>query len=109
MSAGDFASRIIDLAAKHDFIQDYSIDVNEAVVLNARIDLEKGFIDIYRNFETGKTAFAWIIDEKRVYGADNTGGWHTHPFSDPESHQESDEVKLEEFVQRVCETLEPEE
>lgn len=103
MDAGDFASRIIDVAAEYDFVEDYGIDVKEAAVLDARISLEDGFISIYRNFETGKVAFAWIIDEERVYGADNTGGWHVHPFSNPEDHQNSSKVSLEEFMTKVSE------
>ncbi|MFB6208539.1 MAG: hypothetical protein ABEJ56_00180 [Candidatus Nanohaloarchaea archaeon] len=42
MDAEDFASRIIDLAAEYDFIEDYSIDIREEVVLDSRIDLEQG-------------------------------------------------------------------
>lgn len=33
-----------------------------------------GFIDAFFNAETGTTAFALIREDKRIFGADNTGG-----------------------------------
>jgi len=45
-----------------------------------------GFIDAFYNEQTGTTAFTLIRQSQRVFGADNTGGWHVHPFSDPERH-----------------------
>lgn len=45
-----------------------------------------GFIDAFFNEQTGTTAYAWVRGNQRVYGADNTGGWHVHPFNDPERH-----------------------
>jgi hypothetical protein len=45
-----------------------------------------GFIDVFYNEQTGTTAFALIQQNRRVFGADNTGGWHVHPFRDPSLH-----------------------
>lgn len=44
------------------------------------------FIDAFYNEQTGTTAYALISESKRIFGADNTGGWHVHPFSDPTQH-----------------------
>ncbi|MFB6147716.1 MAG: hypothetical protein ABEJ66_02420 [Candidatus Nanohaloarchaea archaeon] len=101
MDADDLASRILDIAAEYSFVTDFSIEVHEGVVLESRLELEKGFVDIYSNSETGKTAYAWIVDGERVYGADNTGGWHIHPFGDPGRHESSDRVDLEDFFDKV--------
>ena len=31
-------------------------------------------------------AFSLICEGQRVFGVDNTGGWHIHPCSDPARH-----------------------
>ena len=46
-----------------------------------------GFIDAFYNEQTGTTAFALIRQGQRVFGADNTGGWHVHPFAEPDRHE----------------------
>jgi hypothetical protein len=45
-----------------------------------------GFVDTFYNEETGTTAYALIQADRRVFGADNTGRWHLHPFDDPDRH-----------------------
>lgn len=58
-----------------------------ASAINLRIPVSSGqFIDAFFNEQTGRTAFAFIENEKRLFGADNTGGWHVHPFDDPSQH-----------------------
>lgn len=101
MGAVQYASRIIDVCAGSSVVVDYDLEVFENIVVRARIDLEAGFVDVYRNFATDKEAFAWIRDDRRVLGADNTGGWHRHPLDDPERHLPSDPVTLEEFIAEV--------
>lgn len=55
--------------------------------INIRVYLTlDGYIDVFYNQETERVAFAWIQDGNRIYGADNTGGWHIHPFADPSQH-----------------------
>lgn len=57
-------------------------------VINMRIDLTTGeFIDAFYNERTGTTAYALIREGRRVFGADNTGGWHVHPFDDSDRHE----------------------
>lgn len=98
---GDVAASIIDLSATLEVIEDYELEIRENVVLRARMELTRGFIDVYRNFETGTTAYAWVVDEERVYGADNTGGWHRHPIETPDDHVDCDPVDLPSFVRQV--------
>jgi hypothetical protein len=58
-----------------------------ATSIALRIDvITGGFVDAFYNEQTGTTAFALIRDGRRVFGADNTGGWHLHPYSNPDSH-----------------------
>jgi len=55
--------------------------------INLRLNVTTGgFIDAFYNEQTGTTAFTLIRHGRRVFGADNTGGWHVHPFADPERH-----------------------
>ena len=72
MNAEQFSSNIIDLAAEKRFVEDFSIEVSEGVVVEARLELEEGFVDVFRNFDTDRVAYAYIVDEERVFGADNT-------------------------------------
>jgi hypothetical protein len=56
---------------------------------------------MFHNQETGTTAFALIKDEKRIFGADNTGTWHLHPFEKPEPHEPSEPIGAGTFVRFV--------
>jgi hypothetical protein len=60
-----------------------------ATAINLRMELTVGgFVDVFYNEQTGSTAYAWIRQGRRVYGADNTGGsWHQHPFVDSTLHE----------------------
>jgi hypothetical protein len=49
--------------------------------------IDASFVDVFYNEVSGKAAYAWIRDGNRVLGADNTGGWHWHPFEKPETHR----------------------
>ncbi|MBI3330060.1 MAG: hypothetical protein HYZ81_25550 [Nitrospinae bacterium] len=74
----------------------------EAPVLKLRVHVGAyGFVEVFWNVETGKTSFALIRGERRVFGADNTRGWHLHPFDDPDRHVPCDAMSLESFLQQV--------
>ena len=64
------------------------------------------FIDVFFNAETGKTSFALIKDGQRIFGADNTRGWHLHPFGSPEDHHPCEEISFEGFLRQVEENRE---
>lgn len=101
-----FAGHLIDLFAELAFVEDYEIETLEGVVVRCRVRLARGFVDIYRNFETGTAAYAWVVDDTRVLGADNTGGWHRHPLDDPDDHVPCDPVPVEDFLRQVDKALE---
>ena len=61
-----------------------------------------GFIDAFYNEQTGTMAFSVIREGQRVFGVDNTGGWHIHPFSDPARHDPLvDPLSFAEFVDEI--------
>ena len=64
------------------------------------------FVDVFFNAETGKTSFALIKDGQRIFGADNTRGWHLHPFGSPERHCPCDATSFVSFLQQVEENQE---
>lgn len=71
--------------------------------INLRIGVTTGgFIDAFYNEQSGTTAFALIRHRQRVFGADNTGGWHVHPFADPTRHDPLPrEMSFAEFVSEI--------
>lgn len=74
-----------------------------ATSINLRIDVVSGgFIDAFYNEQTDTTAYTWIQRGRRVFGADNTGGWHLHPFNAPQQHQAlSGAITFQDFVAAI--------
>ena len=77
--------------------------------INLRVPIAVGgFVDAFCNEETGTTAYALIREGQRVFGADNTGGWHIHPFDEPVHHRalparcrsQSSSVKSNDIINR---------
>ena len=67
---------------------------------------DESFIEAFFNETTQKTAFARIREGKRIFGADNTGGWHWHTLDAPEEHIPTKQyVSFVEFLQQVEEDL----
>ena len=71
--------------------------------ISLRISIEPGgFIEAFYNEQTDTTAFALIRIGRRLFGADNSGGWHIHPFSDPGRHDPlEDPLPFAEFVAQI--------
>jgi hypothetical protein len=71
--------------------------------ISLRVNLSSGgFIEAFHNERTDTTAFALIRDGRRVFGADNTGGWHVHPFGGPDRHEHlAGAMAFEEFVAQI--------
>lgn len=60
------------------------------------------YIDVFYNEQTGTTAYALIDQGQRIFGADNTGGWHYHPFHDPTRHDPlANAMTFAEFITRI--------
>lgn len=47
---------------------------------------EKVFISFRYNARNGRTDFALIQNEQRVFGYDNLKTWHCHPYTNPSKH-----------------------
>ena len=99
MDAFEFSKQAIASCANHSFIHEIEIQlIDEPVAkIKAIIDGDT-FINIFYNAETSKYSFALIRGNKRIFGADNARSWHTHPFESPDSHIESSEMSLSDFL-----------
>jgi hypothetical protein len=71
--------------------------------ISLRIGLKSGgFVDAFYNEQTETTAFALVDQDRRVFGADNTSGWHVHPFSDSARHERLENpMSFAEFVVEI--------
>ncbi|MEK6888035.1 MAG: hypothetical protein AABX14_03765 [Candidatus Aenigmatarchaeota archaeon] len=102
VAASEFSKEIIRICSESKIVSIWDVKIHEDVVTKIRIFLvDKSFIEVYYNFETGKTSFAWIRNNKRVYGADNLEYWHFHPIEKPEEHIKSNEISFTQFLLNV--------
>jgi hypothetical protein len=93
---------IIDTSAQSPIVTGIELLLLDEPVLKLRVHLGAvAFVEVFFNAETGKTSFALIKDRQRIFGADNTRGWHTHPFDSPESHHPCEEMVFESFLRQV--------
>jgi len=103
MTLEAFEAQVTSACAAASIVIGVSIVASGVTWIRLRAHLADGtFADAFYNEATGKTAFALIKNERRIFGADNTGGWHWHPFDAPDSHQPTDNaVTFEVFLSQV--------
>lgn len=93
---------IVDTSAQSPVVTGIELLLLEEPVLKLRVHLGASlFIDIFFNAETSKTSFALIKDAQRIFGVDNTRGWHLHPFGSPESHCPCEAMAFVSFLRQV--------
>ena len=87
MSINEFQHQVFEIALSSVICDIPIVRRVSPTSINIRIDLTvAGYIDIFYNQESDRIAYALIRDGQRIYGADNTGGWHFHPFDNPAQH-----------------------
>jgi hypothetical protein len=103
MKLAGFEQQVYDVATASPICDIPTIRRLTASSIHLRVGVTAGgFIDAFYNEQTGTTAFALIHAGRRVFGADNTGGWHVHPFADPDQHDPlSAPVSFSEFVAEI--------
>ena len=93
---------IIDTSAQSPVVIGIESLLLEEPVLKLRVHLGASlFVDVFLNAETGKTSFALIKDGQRIFGADNTRGWHVHPCGSPARHCPCDATSFASFLRQV--------
>lgn len=102
VTASEFCKEIIRICSESKIVNNWDVKIHEDAVARIRVFLsDKSFLEVYYNSETEKTSFAWIRNNKRIYGADNLGYWHLHPVENPEEHVKSGEMSFSGFLQNV--------
>jgi hypothetical protein len=102
MNAFEFAKQVIELCSGRPFIRGVEVLLlDEPVAKIKSVIDDKTHISVFFNADTARHSFVLIKNDRRIFGADNVGGWHIHPFEDPESHQDSDEITFAGFLDMV--------
>lgn len=103
MNAFDFSKEVVNICSKYVFVQGIEIQLLDEPVVKFKAVLGKDtFFNIFYNSETSKYSFALIKNGKRIYGVDNTKNWHIHPFNNPDTHIETTEISLVEFLETLA-------
>ena len=107
MSIEEFKSQIAYALSNHIPHGQLEIDEMNPVRFKARYHVEASlFIDIFYAIRTGKISFAVIQKGERVFGVDNLGGWHCHPFGKPKDHKPIAKPLIEEIIGQCTTAIE---
>jgi hypothetical protein len=103
VTLAEFGQQVFDVAIASPICGIPAVRRLTATSISLRVDVAMGgFVDAFYNEQTGTTAFALIQEGRRIFGADNTGGWHVHPFTDPDRHDTlPDGMSFAEFVAQI--------
>jgi hypothetical protein len=103
MTLDEFEVQVISTCTASTVVVSVAVIGSGITWLRLRAYLQdESFIEAFFNEATQKIAFAHIQSGIRVFGADNTGGWHWHPQGVPEEHVPTQEsVSFSEFIKRV--------
>ena len=103
MTLAEFEQQIFAVAMRSSICDIPAVRRLTSTSISLRISIASGgFVDAFYNEQTDTMAFAFIREGQRLFGVDNTGGWHIHPFSDPASHDPlADPLSFAEFVDEI--------
>jgi len=104
LSAEGFASRVKQVCDNSKSVVRFVVLSESNHQVKLRIYLrDRTLVSVYYNDENGKTGFAQISANERIFGADNaTENWHWHPREDPSQHVASKgEISFEEFFGEI--------
>lgn len=101
-SATDFSKEVLNATKEYGFIKSISSEIQDGIIFRCRMYIEQDlFIDVFYNSITSKTAYTLVHKDRRIFGADNTGKWHYHPFDNPSQHIPCKEFKINDFLVEV--------
>lgn len=103
MTLAEFEQQIFAVAMSSSICDIPAVRRLTSTSISLRVSIASGgFVEAFYNEQTGTMAFAFVREGQRVFGADNTGGWHIHPFSDPGQHDpRTDPMSFGEFVAEI--------
>jgi hypothetical protein len=107
LTLDEFEKQVIASCANSPIVASVSVTGIGVTWLRLRAYLIEGsFLEAFYNEITGKTSFALIQNDQRIFGADNNGGWHWHPFETPNEHIPAKErIDFLSFLNQVQEHL----
>jgi hypothetical protein len=108
MTLEEFEKQVLSTCLRSPIVASVAVSGSGITWLRLRVYLvNRSFIEAYCNESVGRVAFALVQEGRRILGADNTGGWHWHPYEDPDSHSAAEaEIAFEAFLQLVAEKME---
>lgn len=103
MTIDELLRQLVSASQVSAIVESYAIEASDEDTLSVRVFLlDHTFINAFYNIQTGKVAFAWLGDGRRLYGKDNAKmGWHQHPFDSPSSHLLCEPVDFETFLREI--------
>jgi hypothetical protein len=108
MTLEKFEEQVFSACLRSHIVASVAVSGSGITWLRLRAYLVNGmFIDAYCNEPKGRLAFALIQEGRRIFGADNTGGWHWHPFEKPDEQSSvKTEITFETFFHEITKRLE---
>ena len=95
--------RSVEAACKRHFPNSsFRYEITREARVKARLEIGPSmFVDFFFREETGRIDHALIVNGVRRFGLDNLGGWHEHPFIDPNAHVPVDAPSPNEAIERI--------
>lgn len=103
MTLAEFQAQVFSTALRSSICTIPVVLRLTTTAVKVRVELVNGdFVDAFYNEMSGRTAFALIDQGDRIFGADNAGSWHVHPFASPSDHLPvAEAVSFSEFVAMI--------
>ena len=102
MTCAEFAQEVVDTCADAVEVIECTVLLYDQPVIKFRVGLtDRSYIDVFYNADTSKVSFAWIAGGQRVFGIDNTRGWHVHPMCSPRRHRPHPPITFRKFLEEV--------
>ena len=102
----DFTKNSINICNQVEEVKGYDTQIIDNLVVKIRVYLIKDlFIDVFYNADTERVSYSLIKSQNRIFGVDNTGNWHTHPFNEPVKHISCSPLSFDAFIKLVLEEI----
>ena len=93
-----FVNEVREVAKKFVWIKRINARI-VGKVARIRLWINDSFTDVYYNSELGTTSYAYVENEKRIFGANNMRiGWHLHPFGELMEYKRSEPMRISGFL-----------
>ncbi len=103
MTTDDLLRHLVNACQASSIVKSYAVEEIDDDIMSIRVFLnDNSFVSVFNNLATGKVAFAWIQEGRRLYGKDNAKmGWHAHPFENPSEHRHCEPIDFMTFLREI--------